>query len=110
MRKFCNSMVCEGHLNKLRFVEARWPSRSFYIMKREELEECFFGLLRENKAICSYCDKPDSSTCVRFIYIKRQQHLTGVFLLPEIDLSSRLLGKFMTNTFCKKHQSNLMLK
>ena len=35
-------MVCEGHFNKLRFVEARWPNRSFYIMKREKLEECFF--------------------------------------------------------------------
>ena len=34
-------MVCEGHSEELRFAEAGCPTRSFYIMKREELEECF---------------------------------------------------------------------
>ena len=63
-------MVCEGHSNEFRFVEARCPNRSFYIMKREELEEWFFCLSAENQAICSYCHKPDCYTCARFMYIK----------------------------------------
>lgn len=48
MQRFCNSMVCEGHSQELRFVEAKYPTRSFYIMKRKEFEEWFHCLSREN--------------------------------------------------------------
>ena len=44
MQKFCNSMVCEEHSTRLRFVEAKYSTRSFYRMKREELEEWFIRL------------------------------------------------------------------
>lgn len=37
MQKFCNSMPCEGYSTRLRFIEAKHPTRSFYLMKREEL-------------------------------------------------------------------------
>ena len=41
-------MVWEGHSEELGFVGTRRPTRSFYIMKREELEEWFSCLSREN--------------------------------------------------------------
>ena len=47
MQKFCNSMPCEGHRTRLRFIEAKHPTRSFYLMKREELEKWFNCLSRE---------------------------------------------------------------
>ena len=46
LSKFCNSMFCEGHANKLRFIEAKFPTRSFYLMKREELRSGL-GVYRE---------------------------------------------------------------
>ena len=49
-------MVCEVHSEELKFVEARCPPRSFYIMKTEELEEWFCCLSRENRIIGNYCD------------------------------------------------------
>ena len=52
-------MVCEGHKNKLKFIEAKFPTRSFYLFKRDELEGWFHCLSRKNKAICSYCDEPE---------------------------------------------------
>ena len=52
-------MVYEGHKNKLKFIEAKFPTRSFYLFKRDELEGWFHCLSRKNKAICSYCDEPE---------------------------------------------------
>ena len=78
--KFCNSMVCEGHSGEHRFVEARCPTRSFYIMKREELEEWFSCLSRENRANCSCCDARDCYTCAQFKYIKNELHKHGYFV------------------------------
>ena len=80
MRKFSNSMVCEVHSEELKFVEARCPPRSFYIMKREELEEWFCCLSRENRIIGNYCDSSDSYTCARYNCIKSQSHLNGYFV------------------------------
>ena len=80
LSKFCNSMFCEGHANKLRFIEAKFPTRSFYLMKREDFEEWFGCLSRENRAIYSHCDEPDCYTCSRFMYIKNELHLTGYFV------------------------------
>ena len=80
MQIFCNSMVWEGLSEELVFVGARCPTRSFYIMKREELEEWFSCLSRENWAICSYCDSPDCYTCARFKYIKNELHKHGYFV------------------------------
>ena len=59
MQKFCNLMVCEGHSRRLKFIEAKYPTRSFYLINRQELEKWFICLYRENSAICSYCDKVD---------------------------------------------------
>lgn len=39
MHDFSNSMVYEGHSKRLRFVEAKYPVRSFYLMNRQELEK-----------------------------------------------------------------------
>ena len=36
---FCNSMVCEGHTEKLKLVHAKYLTRSFYLLTREKLEE-----------------------------------------------------------------------
>ena len=47
MQIFCNSMVWEGHSEELVLVGARCPTRSFYIMKREELEEWFPAYLEK---------------------------------------------------------------
>ena len=30
-----------------------------YLIKKEELEEWFYCLSKENKAICNYCDEPN---------------------------------------------------
>ena len=53
-----------------KFSKARCPPRSFYIMKREELEEWFCCLSRENRIIGNYCDSSDSYTCARYNCIK----------------------------------------
>ena len=77
---FCNSMVCEGHNENLKFIQAKYPVRAFYLFKREELEESFFYLSKENKAICNYCDEPNCYTCNRFHYTKSELHSTGYFV------------------------------
>ena len=95
MQKFCNSMVCESHSRKLKFIEAKYPTRSFYLMNRQELEEWFRCLSKENKAICSYCDEHDCYTCQRFFLCKRQIAQNCFFLLLEILNINQLPGKFM---------------
>ena len=52
-------MVCEGHNKKLKFIQGKYPVRAFYLFKKEELEEWFYCLSKENKAICNYCDEPN---------------------------------------------------
>ena len=95
MHKFCNLMVCEGNSRKSKLIEAKYPSRSFYLMNRQELEEWFRCLSKENKAICSYFDEHDCYTCQRFSYIKGELHKTVFFLLLEILNTNQLPGKFM---------------
>ena len=80
---FCKSMVCEGHTEKLKFVQAKYPTRSFYLFKREKLEEWFICLCNENKAICSFCDKSDCYTCNRLMYIKKEVHKVSYFVVRE---------------------------
>ena len=77
---FCNSTVCEGHNENLKSIQAKYPVRAFYLFKREELEESFFYLSKENKAICNYCDEPNCYTCNRFHYIKSELHSAGYFV------------------------------
>ena len=94
-------MACEGHSEELRFVEARCPTRSFYIIKREELEECSSCLSRENQAICSYCDAPDCYTCARFKYIKNELHKHGYFVAkdwPWQPITWEIQKKFFSQT------------
>ena len=74
---FYNSMVCEGHKTKLKFIQGKFPTRSFYLFKRDELEDWSHCLPRENKAICSYCDEYDCYTCNRFMFIKKELHTVG---------------------------------
>ena len=76
---FCNSMVCEEHTEKLKFVQAKHPTRSFSLFKREELEEWLLCLWNENKAICSFCDKSDCYTCNCLMYIKNKLHKVDYF-------------------------------
>ena len=80
MHDFCNSVVYEGHSERLRFVEEEYPVRSFYLMNRQELEKWFSCLSGENRAICSYCDEFDCYTCQRFHYIKSELHKCGYFV------------------------------
>ena len=77
MRKFSNSMVCEVHSEELKFVEARCPPRSFYIMKREELEEWFCCLSRENRIIGNYCD---SSVTLKWLFCCQRLALATNYL------------------------------
>ena len=69
MSHFCNAIGCEGHSNPLRYVSADYPKRFYYIFKREELEEWFLSICRENRLICSYCE--NCYTCRSFHYIKK---------------------------------------
>ena len=80
---FCNSMVCELRKQKLRFIEAKFPTRSFYMMNRQEFEERFGCLSKENCAIYSYCNQSDCFTCQHFHYIKNEFHKAGYFLARE---------------------------
>ena len=52
MSKFCNAIGCEGHSRPLSYVIAEFPKRFHYIFKREELEEWFYCICRENRLIC----------------------------------------------------------
>ena len=73
-------MVFERHSRKLKFIEAKYPTRSFYLMNKQELEEWFRCLSKENKAICSYCDEYDCYTCQRFFYVKGKLHKNVFFV------------------------------
>ena len=42
IQKFCNLMVCEGHSRRLKFIEAKYPTRSFYLINRQELRSGLF--------------------------------------------------------------------
>ena len=44
-------MVCQGHKTKWKFIQAKFPTRSFYLFKRDKFKEWFNCLSRENKAI-----------------------------------------------------------
>ena len=77
---FYNSMVCEGHTEKLKLVRAKYPTRSFYLFPREELKERFCCLCNENKTIYSFCDESDCYTCNRFSYMKNELHKVGYFV------------------------------
>ena len=77
---FCNSMVCEGHNKKPKFIQSKYPVKAFYLFKREELEEWFHCLSKENKAICNYCDEPNCYTCNYVHYIKSELHSTVCFV------------------------------
>ena len=43
IQKFCNLMVCEGHSRRLKFIEAKYPTRSFYLIDRQELRSGLFA-------------------------------------------------------------------
>ena len=72
MSKFCNAIGCEGHERPLRYVSAEFPKRFYHIFKRQELEEWFLCICRENRLICSYCE--DCYTCRSFHFIKQEIH------------------------------------
>ena len=49
-------MKClKGHSRPLRHITAEYPKRIYYIFKREEIEELFLFICRENRLICGYC-------------------------------------------------------
>ena len=78
--KHQNSVIrwfAKATVENLKFIEAKYPTRIFYLMNRQELEEWFRCLSKENKAICSYFDEHDCYTCQRFSYIKGELHKTG---------------------------------
>ena len=77
MRKFCNYISCEGHTKSLQFFDARYPTRGFYISDREELEEWFACVCRENRMICNYCK--NCFTCEKFHVIENRLHELGYF-------------------------------
>ena len=53
--KFWNPTGCEGHTLPPTYVTAGYPSRFYYIFKREEPEEWLCCICRENELICGYC-------------------------------------------------------
>ena len=73
-------MVCQGHKTKWKFIQAKFPTRSFYLFKRDKFKEWFNCLSRENKAICSYCDESNCYTCNHFMFIKKESNLVGYFV------------------------------
>ena len=74
MSKFCSAIGCEGHERPLRYVSAEFP----YIYKRQELEEWFLCICRENRLVCGYCE--DCYTCRRFFFIKQEIHKLVYFV------------------------------
>ena len=74
MSHFRNAIGCEGHCNPLRYVLADYPKRFYYIFKSNGFR--FF--CRENRLICSYCEK--CYTCRRFHYIKEKISKLGYFV------------------------------
>ena len=34
-------MVCQGHKTKWKFIQAKFPTRSFYLFKRDKFKEWF---------------------------------------------------------------------
>ena len=80
---FCNSMVCESHTERLKLVHVKYPTRSFYLFTKEELEEWFHCLRNENKASRSFCDESNCYTCNRFRYIKYELHKVGYFIVRD---------------------------
>ena len=49
-------MKClKGQSRPLRLITAEYPKRIYYIFKREEIEEWFLFICRENRLICGYC-------------------------------------------------------
>ena len=101
MQKFCNSMPCQGYSTRLRFIEAKHPTRSFYLMKREELQNWFNCLSRENRAICSYCDQTDCYTCQSFLYIKNKLNKV-VFSKQKIVVAAYYMGDPWNISFKKQ--------
>ena len=80
MKKFCNAIGCEEHTKKLLFFEAKFSIRSYYIFDRQELEEWFSCICRENKLICDYCDEGDCYTRERFRFMKNELHTVWYFV------------------------------
>ena len=78
MRKFCNHIGCEGHTKPLQFFDAKYPTRGFYIFDREELEEWFAYICRENRVIRGYCE--NCFTCEKCHVIKNRLHEFGYFV------------------------------
>ena len=72
IKKFSNSIGCHEYIQKLTYVDARCSTRPFYIFDRQELEEWFYCICRENRMICGYCDCEECFTCIRFIFIKQR--------------------------------------
>ena len=54
MRRFCNHIGKERHTKPLQFFDPKYPRRDFYIFDREELEEWFAWICREDRMICDY--------------------------------------------------------
>lgn len=81
MKKLCNAMGCEYHAKKFRFVEAHYPTCCYYIFDRQELEEWFACICRENRLICSYYE--NCYTWKRFHCIKNSLYELGYFVRRE---------------------------
>ena len=78
MSKFCNAIGCEGHERPLRYVSAEFPKRFYHIFKRQELEEWFLCICREDRLVCGYCE--DCYSCRRFHFMKQEIHKLGYFV------------------------------